>query len=84
MSKYIDSEKLIAEIERMREINRKAFESEHIESGVFHGRTQAINHLWGYITSLQQEQPEVDLVAELKHHLTTTPKEQLENTGREE
>ena len=59
--KYIDADKLIAEIERMRAINRKAFEAEHVESGVFHGRTQAINHLSEFITSLQQEQPEVDL-----------------------
>lgn len=46
------------------------------------------------ISSLQQErpqvadaskmeQPEVDLVAELKHHLATTPKEQLEKEWKE-
>lgn len=117
----------------MREINRKAFEAEHIESGVFHGRTQAINHLFEFIISLQQEplekskkdcnvclhcvdrkdqygwhfkgcfggpykgkwiaeidkcplqqeQPKVDLVAELKYHLATTPKEQLEKECKE-
>lgn len=32
---------------------------------------------------LQQEQPKVDLVAELKHHLETTPKEQLEKEWKE-
>ena len=31
----------------------------------------------------QREQPEVDLVAELKHHLATTPKEQLEKEWKE-
>lgn len=31
----------------------------------------------------KQEQPEVDLVAELKHHLATTPKEQLEKEWKE-
>lgn len=33
--------------------------------------------------SLQQEQSKVDLVAELKHHLATTPKEQLEKEWKE-
>lgn len=32
---------------------------------------------------LQQKQPKVDLVAELKHHLATTPKEQLEKEWKE-
>lgn len=31
----------------------------------------------------QSEQPKVDLVAELKHHLATTPKEQLEKEWKE-
>ena len=35
------------------------------------------------IDSLQQEQPEVDLVATLTHHLATTPKEQLEKEWKE-
>lgn len=56
--KYIDAEKLIAEIEKMREINKKAFMAEHITADVFHGRAQAINRLFEFITSLQQEQPE--------------------------
>lgn len=36
---------------------------------------------WGEL--VQQEQPKVDLVAELKHHLATTPKEQLEKEWKE-
>ena len=45
--------------------------------------------IWAYMDdllntpSLQQEQPKVDLVAELKHHLATTPKEQLEKEWKE-
>lgn len=57
--KYIDAEKLIAEIERMREINKKAFMAEHITADVYHGRTQAINNLFEFIKSLQQEQPSI-------------------------
>ena len=55
--KYIDADKLIAEIEKMREINKKAFMAEHITADVFHGRAQAINRLFEFITSPQQEQP---------------------------
>jgi hypothetical protein len=69
--KYIDADKLIAEIVRMRKINRKAFEAEHIESDIFHGRTQAINHLFEFITSLQQEQSEVDLESEMDKYFKT-------------
>ena len=54
--KYIDAEKLISELERMREINRKALWADHITPDEFHGRTQTINHLFELITSLQQEQ----------------------------
>lgn len=55
MTKYINVEKLKAEIERMREINKKAFMSEHIREGVFHGRTQAINHLLAFLDTLEVE-----------------------------
>lgn len=61
MTKYIDAEKLKTEIERLREINRKALEADHIEAGVFHGRAQTLNYLFEFIDSPQQEQPEVDL-----------------------
>lgn len=58
MTKYIDVERLKAEIERMREINRKALEAGHIEAGVFHGRAQTLNYLFEFIDSPRQEQPE--------------------------
>lgn len=61
MTKYIDAEKLKTEIERLREINRKALEAGHIEAGVFHGRAQTLNYLFELIDSHRQEQPEVDL-----------------------
>ena len=81
MAKYIDAEKLKAEIERMRKINRKAFEADHIVSDLFHGRAQAINRLCEFITSLQQEQPEVDLKKETmrwwKEYLHLNPENQL-------
>lgn len=66
--KYIDADKLKAEIERMRKINRNAFEADHIKSDVFHGRAQAINHLSEFIVSLQQEQPDVNLENKLEWH----------------
>lgn len=56
MTNYIPIDKLIAEIDRMRNINKKAFMAKHITADVFHGRTQAINHLFDFIISLQQEQ----------------------------
>ena len=56
--KYIDSEKLIAELERMREIANKAFITDHAID-VFYGREQAINHLFEFITSLQLEQESI-------------------------
>ena len=71
MIKYIDAEKLIAEIKRLIDLK---------ESRVANKR---LNELLLFATSLQQEQPAVDLVAELKHHLATTPKEQLEKEWKE-
>ena len=79
MSKYIPAEKLIAEIERQMGLLPK-------EQGISINLDWARNTLVSlhqFITSLQQEQPEVDLVAELKHHISTTPKEQLEKEWKE-
>lgn len=52
------------ELERMRKINRKAFEAEHIKSDIFHGRAQAINHIFEFIDSLPKEE-EIDLDEEI-------------------
>lgn len=71
MSKYIDADRLKAEIER-RNLSNRYITTEGYEE-----------ELYEIIDSLQQEQPKVDLVAELKHHLDTTPKEQLEKEWKE-
>ena len=55
--KYIDAEKLIAEIERLRKVNIKALEADHIRLDTFNGRAQAFNYLFEFINHLQQEQP---------------------------
>lgn len=61
--KYIDAEKLKAEIERMREINRKALEADHIGPDIFHGRAQTLNYIFEFINSLQQEPtPDTDVL----------------------
>ena len=57
--KYIDADKLIAEIERRRLSNRY-IDTEDYE-----------NELLEIIDSLQQEQPEVDLEKEIKNYLAT-------------
>lgn len=47
-------------------------------------RDNIINRTYLKVSDIYpQEQPEVDLVAELKHHLATTPKEQLEKEWKE-
>lgn len=53
MNKYIDAEKLIAEIERRRLSNRYTYTEDYE------------NELLGIITSLQQEQSEADLEKEI-------------------
>ena len=63
MSKYIDAEKLIAEIERLKK------RAEHFneisltrgEKDYWSGESGALELLIPFIASLQQEQPEVDL-----------------------
>ena len=69
MGKYIDADKLIAQIQWMLGVNKVSLMAEHITADEFHGRTQAINHLFNYITSHQQEQPEVDLEKEISKWL---------------
>lgn len=86
--KYIDAKHLKAEINKrlknvrdymngtgMRYKGPKYFKAQ--------GKESAYDALLSIIDSLQQEQPKGDLVAELKHHLTTTPKEQLEKEWKE-
>ena len=64
MAKYIDADKLIAEIERRLQENAdKAI----VFGAAFAGRTAEDNDLKNLVTSLQQEQPEVDLEKEFAH-----------------
>ena len=51
--------------------------------GDYKGKPIAEIELCPLKVAAQQEQPKVDLVAELKHHLATTPKEQLEKEWKE-
>ena len=60
MSKYIDADRLKAEIERLYDIARDASYNGEIE-----GEMTAYDKILSLITSLQQEQPEVDLEKEL-------------------
>lgn len=66
--KYIDSEKLIAEIERR--IDSWSIRGEHSPAGqgkdTCESRVTELSDLLSFITSLQQEQPEVDLEKEKK------------------
>lgn len=79
--KYIDAEKLIAEIERrIKELDEQIVDIYDSKAIL---RKDELQRLLSIIDSLQQEQPKVDLVAELKHHLATTSKEQLEKEWKE-
>lgn len=78
MNKYIDADKLIAEIERLSSVE---YSGDTLGDDV---ANCALNYvLEEIIPSLQQEQPKVDLVAKLEHHFATTPKEQLEKEWKE-
>ena len=65
--KYIDSEKLIAEIgRRKKSIDECPFiEAEFGAEMRREGKIQAYNEILSLITSLQQEQPEVELEKEI-------------------
>lgn len=77
MVKYIDADLLRKEIENCKEAMSDAV-GEYSDGVRF-----ALEHFTFVLDSIQQEQPEVDLVAKLKHHLATTPKEQLEKEWKE-
>jgi hypothetical protein len=64
--KYIDAEKLIAEIERRREkcADIAADERNEEVAEYYRGKEVAYDETSSLITSLQQEQPEVDLERE--------------------
>ena len=56
----IDKETIRKEIERMREINKKALELGHITEDMYHGRTQAQNGLLAFLDTLQE--PNIELI----------------------
>lgn len=60
--KYIDADKLIAEIEKWRDKAKEKYN----ESTYSMGRCDALAEFRNHIVSLQQEQPEVDLEKEIK------------------
>ena len=71
--KYIDSEKLIAEIgRRKKSIDECPFiEAEFGASIKRDVEIKTLNELISIITSLQQDQPEVELEKEIKNYLAT-------------
>lgn len=66
--KYIDAEKLIAEIERWRDKAKEKYN----ESTYSMGRCDALAEFRNHIVSLQQEQPEVDLEKEIENYWLAT------------
>ena len=66
MSKYIDAEKLI---ERLEEMKRAEYEN----CGGVNSKTGALQEVQELITSLQQEQPEVDLKEEITSFFSKNP-----------
>lgn len=66
--KYIDSEKLIAEIEKRIIEHRKSLKKDitSISEATLKGSLCAYKSIEHFIDSLQQEQPEVDLEKEIK------------------
>lgn len=66
--KYIDSEKLIAEIELLLKRNEP-----YCGNAIADGQRQALYQMKDFITSLQQEQPEVDIEKEIDEHAINMP-----------
>lgn len=59
MSKYIDAEKLIAEIERYENTAIDAYNPHGEDADFWHGKVVACEDLKTLVTSLQQEHPQV-------------------------
>lgn len=74
MSKYIDADKLIAEIEQLKETNKVSAKkvSEYVQGGIY-GFDIAIEKIITIITSLQQEQTEVNLEKEYTEFVVADP-----------
>ena len=72
MGKYIDVEKLIAEITRI-DNEHPVHISERYEDGVDDGYHGCCDEIVAVIESLQQEQPEVDIEKEIAEHAENMP-----------
>lgn len=73
--KYIDTKRLIAEIERLQKEN--SFIANHAFNSnmrnFYDGEVDCCKQLLSFINSLQQEQPEVDLEKEYKEYVEDDP-----------
>jgi hypothetical protein len=73
--KYIDAEKLIAEIERR--IESWTIRGKHSPAGqgrdTCDSRVTELSDLLSFVTSNQQEQPEVDIEKEIEEHAIYMP-----------
>ena len=67
--KYIDSEKLIAEIKHRIKLNKEMLKIDSRPSDW--GRIQEGSYILRFIERIQQEQPGVDLEKEIKNYLAT-------------
>lgn len=67
MNKYINADKLIAEIDNIIEMAEERWDNEQVT-----GAKKLRNLLGARITSLQQEQPEVDLEKEVERYTKET------------
>lgn len=80
MSKYIDAEKLKAEIERLNEEYNKSIpikvpkdKMEATKMLLCMGKVEVLNKVLCVLDSLQQEQPEVDIEKEIEEHAENMP-----------
>ncbi len=72
MGKYIDSEKLIANIKRRIELLENGTGNPEVMKRV-EGVLKGYNSILSFIDSLQQEHPEVDLDKEIEEHVIYMP-----------
>jgi len=63
--KYIDIDKLIAELERWRDKAKEDYNKNHYSMG----RCDALAEFRNFMVSLQEEQPEVDLDKEIEEQI---------------
>ena len=75
MGKYIDADRLKTEIEKLKQLNEISDDRDYAQyelDGAC-GYEMACEEILSSITSLQQEQPEVDLKKEIEEHVKGMP-----------